>query len=210
MSIRYCYKTKGHLSQKELEGLNKLCREEEDIKWAMLNSNIDLSEYYRRLFTYSKVNKFKLVDLGDAPSDKYKEYKNKYNFIFAKDKQHNLLGYLCFEHIVLDIDEEIKDLIVIKHMFISNAANHTNIDNSMFYVLENIVQKCIIFSDKMYRACNQFNGYSVMTEPFSMKVTKAIKFKKANRFPVYENLDLRNILYISKDFSRYVNLDRIN
>ncbi len=212
MSIRYCYKTKGHLSQKELEGLNKLCREEEDVKWAMLNIDTDLSDYYRRLLTYSKVNKFKLVDIGDAPSDKFKEYKNKYNFILAKDKQNKVLGYICFEHTLLDTDEEIKDLIIVKHMFISNAANHTSIDDSMFYILENIVEKCIIFSDKMYRPCNQFNGYSVMTEPFHMKVVKAIKFKKSIRFPVYENVDLRNILSLSKskDFSLYANLDRIN
>ena len=41
MSIRYSYRTKGHLSLKELEGLSKLCREEEDVRWAILNANSD-------------------------------------------------------------------------------------------------------------------------------------------------------------------------
>ena len=210
MSLRYRYVTKGHLSQKELEGLNRLCREEEDVKWAMLNSDVELSSYYRRLLTYSKVNKFKLSDLGNAPSDKYKEYKNKYNFILAKDKQNNLLGYLCFEHILLNTDEEIKDLIIIKHMYISNAANHTNIDNTLFYILENIVSKCIVFSDKLYRPCNQFNGFSLMTEPFGIKESKAIKFKKSNRFPAYENITLKAIVHTMGDFSKYANVDRLN
>lgn len=210
MSIRFSYKTRGRLTHKDLEGLNKLCREEEDVKWAILNSETDLSSYYRRLFVYSKINKFKLSDLGDSPSDKYKEYKNRYNFILAKDKKNNLLGYLCFEHIILDTDEEIKDLILIKHMYISNAANHTNIDNTLFYILENIVSKCVIFSDKLYRPCNQFNGYSVMTEPFGMKASKAIKFKKSNRFPAYENVTLKSIVHTMGDFSKYANVDRLN
>ena len=82
MSIRYSYRTKGHLSLKELEGLSKLCREEEDVRWAILNANSDLSPYYRRLLAYSKKNKFKFGDFSEAPSDRYKEYKNKYHFIF--------------------------------------------------------------------------------------------------------------------------------
>ena len=210
MSIRYCYKTKGHLSQKDLEGLNRLCREEEDVKWAILNSGIELSGYYRRLLTYSKIDKFKIIGNGDAPSDKYKEYKNKYNFILAKDKLNNVLGYVCFEHLKLDTDEEIKDLIIVKHMYISNAASHTNIDNMMFYVLENIVEKCVIYSDKMYRACNQFMGYSLIFEPFSLKSTKAIKYKKDKRYPVFADVGLRSALYCIKDFSAYANVDRIN
>ena len=56
MSIRYSYRTKGHLTLKELEGLSKLCREEEDVRWAILNANSDLSPYYRRLLAYSKKN----------------------------------------------------------------------------------------------------------------------------------------------------------
>ena len=110
----------------------------------------------------------------------------------------------------LDTDEEIKDLIIIKHMFISNAANHTRIDDTMFYILENIVAKCIIYSDKLYRACNEFNVYSLINSPFSMKKTKAIRFKKANRFPAFENITIKGIVHTMGDLSKYVNLDRIN
>ena len=62
MAIRYSYSTKGHLTLKELEGLSKLCREEEDVRWAILNANSDLSPYYRRLLAYSKKNKFNFGD----------------------------------------------------------------------------------------------------------------------------------------------------
>lgn len=209
MSIRYRYVTKGHLHQKELEGLNKLCREEEDVKWALLNSEVELSNYYRRLLTYAKINRFKLVDIENSPTDKYKEYKNKYHFILAKDKKNNLLGYICFEHFSINTDEEIKDLIIIKHMYISNAANHTNIDNTMFWILENIRKKCVIYSDKMYRPCNQFNGFSLMTEPFGIQFSKAVKFKKSVRYPAFINADLKAVLYTMGDFSKYENLDRL-
>lgn len=210
MSIRYSYRTKGHLTLKELEGLSKLCREEEDVRWAILNANSDLSPYYCRLLTYSKKNKFKLGNFSEAPSDRYKEYKNKYHFILAKDKKDKLLGYICFEHIVLDTDEEIKDLLIIKHMYISNAVNDTRIDITMFYVLENIVSKCVIYTNKLYAVCNSFNGFSLITEPFRTQPSSAIRVKKANRFPGFEDVTLRSVLYSMGDFSQYANIGRIN
>lgn len=210
MSIRYKYVTKGHLQLKDLEGFNKLCREEEDIKWGLLNSEIEHSKYYQRLMTYAKKNRFNLVDLADACIDRYNEYKNKYHFILAKDKKDNLLGYICFEHIKLDTEEEIKDIIIVKHMYISNAANHTHIDNEMFYVLENIVEKCVIYSDNLYNACNSFKGYCLLTEPFRIRPSRAVKFKKANRFPGDVDTGLRCVLHTMGDYSKYANISRIN
>ena len=83
MSTRFSYKTKGHLSQKELEGLHKLCREEEDVKWATLNLDKELSDYYHKLLVYFKVNKFKLFEANEALLDRYKEYRDKYDFIVS-------------------------------------------------------------------------------------------------------------------------------
>ena len=209
MSTRFSYKTKGHLSQKELEGLHKLCREEEDVKWATLNSDKELSDYYHKLLVYFRVNKFKLFEANETLLDRYKEYKDKYDFIIAKDKKNNLLGYICFEHLKLDTDEEIKDLIIIKHMYISNAASHTNLDNVLFWVLENIVEKCVIYSDKLYRVCNEFNGYSLIKDPFALRATKAIRIKKKYRIPQFINLDLTSIVNTMGSFELYKNLDRL-
>ena len=85
MSTRFSYKTKGHLSQKELEGLHKLCREEEDVKWATLNSDKELSDYYHKLLVYFKVNKFKLFEANETLLDRYKEYKDKYGPLSIDD-----------------------------------------------------------------------------------------------------------------------------
>jgi hypothetical protein len=77
-------------------------------------------------------------------------------------------------------------------------------------VLENIVSKCVIYSNKLYAVCNSFNGFSLITEPFRMHPSSAIRVKKSNRFPGFEDGTLRAVLYSMGDFSKYANIGRIN
>ena len=211
MSIRYRYVKKGKLKKEDLEGLNRLCIEEENLSHA-INGTHGFKGYVeteRKLAIYGRKNKFKFDNIGNFHPNRYKEYKIKYNFIFAKDKKDNLLGYICFEHMNLHTDEEIKDLIIVKHMYISNSSNHTNIDEVMFWLLENIVEKCVIYSEHLYRPCNEFNGYCKVNEPFRMNQSMAIKFKKDLRYPMFISAELRGVLYRMKSFDNYNNVSYI-
>ena len=67
----------------------------------------------------------------------------------------------------------------------------------------------MIYSDKLYRACNEFNGYSLIKEPFALRATKAIRIKKKYRIPQFINLDLTSIVNTMGSFELYKNLDRL-
>ena len=187
--ISFRYVKKGALRKEELEGLHNLCLEEEQLHEVVLSNSFD-SDYQRRLRNYGKINKFKF-NLDGFSSENYWVYKEKYNFVIAKDRKGKLLGYICFEHSSLDIEDEIKDLIIIKHLYISNAANHTNIDYTLFWLMENVYDKCCIYSKYLYRPVNEFNDFCFVTKPFKHSTKMGIKFKYSTKFPLFWDKEIK-------------------
>lgn len=188
--ISFRYVKKGSLRKEELEGLYNLCLEEEllhkVVKSDTVQDNID-----RKLKVYGKRNKFKLDLNSDFTVDFYKELKEKYDFVIAKDRKGKLLGYICFEFTHLDIDYDITNLIIIKHMYISNAVTRTNLDYLLFWLMENVYDKCAVYGFHLYRPMNEFNGYCQISKPFKLKKELGLKFKYNTNFPMFLDKEIK-------------------
>lgn len=176
--MKYSIVKNKKLSLTERESLFSLINEE---LVSIKESSNNIKE--QKIIRFTKMNKFKLSDIGKLtyfPEDSY--------FLFAKDKKKNILGYVCFSHSNSLIDEQYKHILVIKHMYISNSQNHTSLDIDMFYILENLFDDSIIYSEIFYRPMSEINGYSKIGNFYRSKENKYIKFTKG--FP--------NILFLNK------------
>ena len=160
---------------------------EEGIIKNLLSSNSAVTKYEQKLLKYVKNNKFKLADIGSVSTADFNEMIKKYEFIIVKDKREVVLGYLCFERTKIDrIEKENnREIFIIKHMYISNSQNHTNIDYKMFWLMENLVERCVVYSDLPYRPCNQFNGFAGVGKNYLRSITGYVKVKEEVNFPLF-------------------------
>ena len=168
---------------------NKLSFTERESLFSLVNEELTANKQYsnsrkeQKIIEFAKKNRFKLSDIGNVksfPEDSY--------FLFAKDKKKNILGYICFSYSNLLIDGQYKHILVIKHMYISNSQNHTSLDINMFYILENLFDNAIIYSEIFYRPMSEINGYNKIGKFYYSKENKYIKFTEG--FP--------NIFFLDK------------
>lgn len=181
-NMLFRYITKGNLDKKEQEGLYNLCLQENELRASLSNTYSK-----NKLKVYGKINKFHFDFSKPFDYVTFYENRNNYEFILVKDRKQRVLGYIAFSHGVIDYEEEIKDIFVVKHMYIANECNHTNIDIFMFWLLENIVDKCIIYSEVDYRGCSKLNGYLSFNQIMYNKNKRysMIKVKTKISYPVF-------------------------
>lgn len=174
----------GKFSTEELNSLYKLFEEEERVNTE------------EKLRVYAQKNKFKIEDIGSVTTKNFEFMVNNYDFMVTTDKHKNIIGYICFEQIEISKKnvEQSTTVFDIVHMYIPNAQNHTRIDYVMFSLIENIVEKCIIYSKTPYRYFHSLNGYIPIKALFSSNCNGYIKFKNEFKLP-YVNHDFRQTLY---------------
>ena len=170
---------------------------EEGIIKNLLSSNSAVTEYEQKLLKYAKNNKFKLSDIGTVSTANFNDMIKKYEFIIIKDKREVVLGYLCFERANLEraYKEENKEIIIIKHMYISNSQKHTEADYYMFWLMENLSEECVVYSDISYRPCNQFNGFMAVGKNYLEKTVGYLKIKTARTYPMFISASKKQKLY---------------
>lgn len=170
---------------------------EEGIIKNLLSSNSAVTDYEKKLLKYAKNNKFKLSDIGTISTANFNDMIKKYEFIIIKDKRNVVLGYLCFERANLErlYKEDNKEIIIIKHMYISNSQKHTEADYDMMWLMENLSEECIIYSDISYRPCNQFNGFIEVGKNYLNKTIGYLKVKKTRSYPMFISAPKRQRLY---------------
>lgn len=160
-----CYRDKGSLSDSEQNDLDVLFNEKNKIT-SLLNGSKPMSKKDCRLYTYGVKNRYKINYNFDITS--IKDKKNEYLWVLLRDKNQKLLGYICFEYVVLDFVENQKKLLLIHDLFISNHVSECNklkIDELLYSLM--IVSNCnledmnklYIVSKHNYRFCNGFNGF---------------------------------------------------
>lgn len=183
LSFRYIQK--GKLNKKETDSLYDLFVEEETLG-KIQKGELKVSErkYYRNLSVYGKRNKYSLSNIGVFNTVNFKDKINTFSFILVKDRKERVLGYLCFEDVSMQ-REGINTLYIVKHMYISNALNHMDVDYVLFYLLENLSEKNVIFSDCVYRATKEFDGYSKIFEPFGVKIKGCLKIVDGYTLPSF-------------------------
>lgn len=183
LSFRYIQK--GKLNKKETDSLYNLFVEEETLG-KIQKGELKVSErkYYRNLSVYGKINKYFLNNIGVFNTVNFKDKINTFSFILVKDRKERVLGYLCFEDVSMQ-REGINTLYIVKHMYISNALNHMDVDYVLFYLLENLSEKNVIFSDCVYRATKEFDGYSKIFEPFGVKIKGCLKIVDGYTLPSF-------------------------
>lgn len=183
LSFRYIQK--GKLNKKETDSLYNLFVEEETLgKIQKGELKVFEKKYYRNLSVYGKRNKYSLSNIGVFNTVNFKDKINTFSFILVKDRKERVLGYLCFEDVSMQ-REGINTLYIVKHMYISNALNHMDVDYVLFYLLENLSEKNVIFSDCIYRATKEFDGYSKIFEPFGVKIKGCLKIVDGYTLPSF-------------------------
>lgn len=201
--LNFRYVQKGSLNKKEIESLYNLFFEEETLsKIQKGDLKVFENKYYKKLSVYGKWNKYGLCDIGEFNTINFKDKTANYSFILVKDIKERVLGYLCFEEGFLNIGDT-NAVYIIKHMYISNALNHMDIDYVLLYLLENLSENSVIFSNNIYRATKEFEGYSKILEPFGFNAEGCLKITKGYTLPSFclnsklriklNKLDVRNI-----------------
>lgn len=208
LKIRYV--PVGKSTKEELEGLYKLLEQEGMIK-IYKNVSFDIvPKSAKKILKFYKWNHkpnegFRLVDMGIYGAENYVEMKDNYNFIYVKDRKNRVLAYLCFatNKLVEPTENGIDTIYIIKHMYISNELSHLreykrnmelwfemanyryalSLDYLLIYMLENLSDACIIYSDIMYGPINDLNGYKYIGTSSMLKEESlsGIKIKEKNK-----------------------------
>lgn len=187
MYIRYV--RDNFISRKEKESLYKLFEEEEIIS-KLTNKKIK-NKHEEKLFRYAKSNKFRLSDIGSINTDNFKNMVDICNFVFLKDKNGIVMGYLAFKIYPICVEESNKNIIIVKHMYISNSQNHTFADYLLFFVAENMLDDSIIYSTVFYRPMSELNGYNMIGKKYQHENMKYLKIKEKTSYPLLFTNNLR-------------------
>lgn len=179
------------------------------------------SKRFNKLKTYYKWNHegrqgYCLRDMGSFDLSDIKEMREKYSFLYIEDKKGRVLGYLCFEtkNLLDPTDDGISTIHIVKHMYISNELNCMarvgnfyslkikynyekflvpfSLDYLLFYILENLEKKSIVYSSILYRPVSLFNNYKYIGTFNYSKPEGGIKVAKSNK-------EVENIMSIIRE-----------